>query len=260
MPDMTNAYRPPRPGGTAAGWTVRPPRAAEVAADAGLVAASFAHIRPSLPGLAVRLAGPADTPLIAEIEAQGFDALRKTPRRPGGALPGPEYDAALWCGNRMGRVLRMVAQDARGVVGYGLVQVRRTEVYIAEICVLGGAGRPGHDLFHTQVMLAHLLDHARITAMLTRPDRRRGLARLYARVGMAPAPRRGFPLTGGPMPQGAIWLEGSVAALRARIDTPITIKEATHGRQEKQPPRPEGDREPDLDRVDDHHRAVSDPL
>jgi hypothetical protein len=225
-------------------------------ADARLVARAFAAILPSVPGLSLRLAEAADTPVIAALEAQNFDGLRTGPQQ-----LGPEYDAALWCENRMGRMLRVVAQDARGVCGYGLAQLRPTEVYVYEVCARGGFGQPGHDMFFTLAAVAQALGRPHLTTVLSRPDRMRALARGHARIGMRPAAPRGFALSGARLPADWMWLRGSVAELLATSSKRANRKDAQHGtRQEQSLPRPQGSGRPDLGRVDDHHRTVPDRL
>jgi hypothetical protein len=244
---------PHRPNGPAAtGWVMRAYGASERAADARLVARAFGTIMPSVPGLALRLAEAADTPAIEAIEAQNFDRLRGGPQR-----LGPEYDAAQWCETRMGRMLRVVAQDARGVTGYGLAQVRPTEIYVYEVCARGGSGQPGHDIFFTLAAVAQALGRPYLTTVLSRPDRMRALARGHARIGMRPAVPRGFALSGARLPADWMWLQGSVAELLANSTKRIDRKDAQHGtRQAQQLPRPEGSGVPDLDRLDGHHRPV----
>jgi hypothetical protein len=176
-----------------------------MARDAQLISQAFDDHDASLSGLTVRLAEARDTPVIAAIEARHFDALRRGPQH-----LGVEYDAALFCENRQGWVLRAVAEDARGIVGYGIAQIRARELYLFEVCADGGAGKPGHDLFYTLVHAARLLGLPHVTTALSRPDRMRALARGHRRVGMRPSPVRGFSLTGERLPSSWTWLQGDV--------------------------------------------------
>jgi hypothetical protein len=242
-------------GLSATGWVVRPYGASEHRQDARLIEGARRIVPPSIPGLVLRLAEPADTPAIAAIEAQAFDRLRGGPQR-----LGPEYDAALWSENRMGRMLRVIAQDARGVAGYGLAQVRSAEIYVYEVCAQSGAGQPGHDIFFTLAAVAQALTRPHLTTALSRPDRMRALARGHARIGMHPAGRRGFTLSGARLPANWMWLQGSVAEILHNATNRANKEDAQHGRKEEEPElsgqgRPGGWRA-DLDRLADHHRAI----
>lgn len=178
------------------------------ACHAELVARSFSRHAASLSGLTVRLAEERDTADIAAMEARQFDALRRGRQR-----LGPEYRADLFCENRQGWLLRAVAEDARGLVGYGIAQIRPSDLYLYELCAAPGAGRPGHDIFYTLARVAQALGLADLTAVVSRADKARALTRLHRRVGLRAAPVRFFALTGERLGPDWICSRGAVAQI-----------------------------------------------
>lgn len=195
----------------------------------------------------VRLAEADDAAAIAALEARLFAGLSG-----GGYDLGLEYDPAFFVSNRLGWILRIVAEDQRGIMAYAIAQVRADELYLYEGAALGGRGKPGQVLFHTLVAVAADLGLTTVTTSLSRRDRMAGLARIHARLGMRPG-RPGQTLTGQPVPRDWLWLSGRAAELDARRQA----QGEDYGRaQEQQVSQAVGDREPDLDRVADHHRSV----
>jgi hypothetical protein len=151
----------------------------------------------------VRLAKSSDAGSIERLEREGFKQYRRV-----NSSPTRLYDPDWFCENRLGPLLRIVCEDQTGISAFGIAQIRLDEVYLYEIVGSAGSNAPGHAIFHTFAQIAADLGKDALTAMLSRTDTRRAMLRLSQRLGMHPAPHRGFTLDGAIQKPEWIWLSG----------------------------------------------------
>lgn len=156
----------------------------------------------------IRLAEAGDADDLARLSRTGFARHAPAPGQPS-RLYAPDW----FCENRLGWILRLVCAGSRGVQAYGIAQVRAEELYLYEIVATSAPGRPGQGIFHALVAVAAALGLRHVTAMLSRADTHAAMLRLSQRLGMRPAPLRGYTLAGELQNHRWTWLRGETKVL-----------------------------------------------